>query len=297
MLTFGWNMLRKYNPNELYLKLKKQLMKICELYRVKDWIKNLGIILISFMYTGLYENIFKLLLIIFQFSLLFSYGFSINNFFDYKICGERNFFSRCKKKSVMSCILPLLILIPTLYFYSSLFFLIFFLLYSFYSIPPFRLKNYFIFSIFINSLCIVIIPFFSLFQMFSVKPNLQAIVLSIIYFFYLNFHETIHQIAHSKTDRKCGIKSLPNVLGLKKSLKCAKIFLIVPIVFSLLALIINFQDGLIFFGTIFFSFLRIFKLSKVSVHTNFEKIREKFYGVHEGIYYLSFKYVEKIFLN
>lgn len=265
-------------------------------YRVKDWVKNLGICLIAFLTANPLFNFStyqQTLLFLTGVALAYAYAFSINDFFDYKLSKETSYIGklikRYKEKLVIFlCFIPLFCFFLIFLFLkelSSYLLILFIFLYSLYSIPPFRLKKYYFFSIPINAVCIGLLTYLSAYFLLTTKITFQVVLFSIIFCSYLIFQEIIHQIAHRKRDKGASIYSLPNMIGIKKSLRVAIASQIVPIIAVLLAFILGIRN-FIFVITILFSSLRILRVSKTNVRTNFNDLRNKLYGSQEGLSYI-----------
>lgn len=279
-----------------YMLLKKKI-NLLEFYRVKDWIKNLGISLIAFLTATSSFNfsIFQqILLFLVAMILAYAYAFSINDFFDYQLSKEINYIGKIirkfkEKTVVFLCFVPLIcfsLIILFLNKVSSYLLFFFVLFYTLYSIPPFRIKRYYFFSIPVNAICIGLLTYISAYFLLADEITFKVVMFSIIFCSYLVFQEIIHQIAHKKKDKNVSIHSLPNVIGIKKALKISIISQIVPIIGILIALVLD-TKNLIFIASIFFSFLRILKISKVTIKTDFNKLRNETYGVYEGVYYVT----------
>lgn len=159
-------------------------------------------------------------------SILFAWLFSVttNNLVDYKIDKITN-----KKRPYVSGAIPsthykkialiffLLALAYALIAGSIILFLIMLFIgnYFFYSMPPLRLKRIIFFSkllISLNSLILVILGYFFVTKTFDLPVN-------IVFFFLVFLTASINfiDIKDYKGDKKAGIKTLPVILGLKKS--------------------------------------------------------------------------------
>jgi 4-hydroxybenzoate polyprenyltransferase len=275
-------------------------MKIFELYRIKDWFKNLGICLLAIVLSASKLNLLYFLPIV-QFSLAYSFVFSLNDYFDYKISQEKNFVQiiirkGSKEKSLLLKIFfPLIILIPTFWlnsFNSLLFLLLFLLLSSIYSLPKFGLKKNFLFSIPANSFSIGAFSFLSSYFFVSEKLDFKGIMFTVIFILLIAIYEIIHQISHIKEDKKSKIKSLPVVFGVQKSLKIAIFIQSLILTIALISLLMNFWSNLVFLGTVVFSILRIFRIRRWK--NDFSKLRTKIFGFEEGSFYLiviSLRYI------
>lgn len=272
-------------------------MNLFEFYRVDVWIRNLGITLVAIFTLDFIPNIFYALITLVQILLIQAYSFPMNNYFDYKVRGERNYIGEQLKYGVdeklvlFLCLLPLLLLLPTLLFLNKflillIFYIVFFFLYDF---SGFRLKNHYLPSILINSFCLGLIPYAYPYLSLTNEISVKGIIFSLIFFCYMAFHEVVHQIAHMRMDK---IKSLPQVVGIKKSVEISKLFLLIPIILSLLAIYLDPVRNSIFIVTILFSTVRIFKLSRIKFNIKtFQGIRnrwDKFYSFHEGVLYIFY---------
>jgi hypothetical protein len=219
----------------------------------------------------------------------------MNNYEDFKFRKEKNYIARLlkagydKKTIIFLCFLPLVILMLTIIYFDGVFLLLlaYIVLFFLYDSPYARLKKNWILSIIINSLCLALILYVYPYMFFSSTFTVLAITFSIIFFFYMAFHEMIHQLAHSRTE-----KILPKNLGMKGGVKVAQFILLIPIISSIIAILLDPSLNIIFVITIAFSIFRIYNLSKIKLDPKtFEKIKyswHKFYSAHEGILYALF---------
>lgn len=269
--------------------------KVLKVYRVKSWIKNLGIPLLAFLLNK-ENNISMLLSVLAHESLLFAHAFSINDFFDFKLMNENNYISNQIKKGeseVKYLILTILPLLPALVFTLFLptsvliFSFLFVLFFDSYSCPPTRLKRHWFPSFLINPVAISTLPFLTVYFLFSNTLTTQALLFLIIFFAYILSSEILHQIAHRKKDKKGKIQSFPNIYGIKNSLKLFQAIQVFLALISVYFLFTDFFSHSFLLLTIFFSLLRIVKIRNINIRrTNFEKIRNEIYGMQEGICYL-----------
>jgi 4-hydroxybenzoate polyprenyltransferase len=282
--------------------MKVGLDFLLKFYRVPDWIKVLGLVLIPCLFfKALITDTLKLIFIT---SLLLAYAFSINDFFDFKCRGEKNLVGEIYKErkniSVLLLLIPSFMLIcfsavtfPTFLF--RIFFILDFLIFSFYSIPPFRLRDRKIIDVLSNSLMFPLILLYSYFY-FTVSLSLFILLLFLSLFFYFLVSEIIHEIAHSKKDRLTGRITTAAWLGRKHSIKLIKLIL-----FLSLPIFIFFIISLPHFFNIFpivsslFSLLRIDRIN--SWKGGFSKLRNKIYGTEEGVIYVGLLLIFKLFLQ
>lgn len=269
------------------------MINILKFYNVNNWIRNLGVPLIAILNLNYFPNPLYLVVILLQIALLQGYSFAINNYYDAKIRKEKNYIAYMLKiylshKVLFLCILPVIFLILTLsIFHGNLILLLLYtLIYDFlYEIPPFRLKRSSFFSIISSATSLVLIPYLYAYLSFTNVFSIKAVIFLFILFFYMAFHEVIHQMAHLKKE-----KVLPKTLGIKKGIKVAQLLLLIPILFSIIAIVLNPVQNYIFIITILFSVFRIYKFFNIELKPNtFEKIKyswHKFYSVHEGILYV-----------
>lgn len=267
-------------------------MKLLKIYRIKTWFKNIGVSLIGLLSL---DNIpkpeYTIIIPISHTFLIQMHSFSMNDYFDFKLQDEKNHVGKLilkgknEKLIIFLLILPLLFILPTLQYTKNIFSIFLLLTYIFtffiYQSPFFRLKRYYLPSIIINALCLGTILYIYPYLFFSTIINCKVIIFSLIFFTYVAFQEIIHQIAHLKKDLTI---SLPKIIGKKRSLSVCKNLLWLQIIIALQG---TFTSTPIFIGTIFFTLLRIKKLNEISLKkTNFEELRNKLYGIHEGLYYL-----------
>lgn len=275
-------------------------------YRVKDWIKNLGIPLIGFL-TASWLNA-NLLLIVFATSLILSYAYSINNLFDFLINGEKNYIyylskkGVSEKKSALLCFLPFLIFFLINFYlpiWASIIGFSCFTLSSLYSFPKVRLKNYWLPSLLVNSVGLGILLFLFGFFFGSTTISMQSIIFMIILFIHILSLDILHQIAHRKIDKKFGIKTFPQVFGIRKSLRCIIYLQLIVIFVCLITFLYSLLKYSIFLGSILFSFLKIRRILKClrSIYKiDYNVLRNKMYGMWEGIFYVVFLLMRQYFV-
>lgn len=267
-------------------------------YRVKDWIKNLGVPIIGFLITSQINT--NLFLIIFATSLILSYAYSINNLFDFLIDGEKNYIYYLSKKKISKRKLMLLCFLPFLLFFLIYFYLptwssilgfFCFLLSSLYSFPKVRLKNYWLPSLLVNSLGLGILLFLFGFFFGNTKITVDSIIFMVIFFLHVLSLDIIHKIAHRKMDKKFGIKTFPQIFGIRKSLQCIIYLQLIVILVCLLTFLYRPLKYSIFLGSILFSSLkirRILKCLRNPYKIDYNALRNKMYGMWEGIFYIIF---------
>ncbi|MEA2112702.1 MAG: UbiA family prenyltransferase [Patescibacteria group bacterium] len=202
----------------------------------------LGIILVpktfSFILTA--DNLFSFIFI--PISIVFAGLFSIitNNIEDYEIDKISNKERPLVKKEIDPVLymkLGWLFLIVALIYSFASSFLAFFIItlwignYFLYSMPPFRLKRIPFFSkliIAFNSLILIILGFVSVVGCsVSDIPKLSILVFLIVFTAVINFID----IKDYEGDKKEGIKTLPVLLGLKRSKILISIFFAVAYLF------------------------------------------------------------------
>ncbi|MFH1507387.1 MAG: UbiA family prenyltransferase [Candidatus Omnitrophota bacterium] len=272
-------------------------MNLFKFYRLDFCLRNLGLGLIGIFSLDKIPSIWLAALSLFQILLIQMSSFSMNNYFDYKAWKEDNYIGFLLNQGfgesliIVLTLLPLAVLAFTIPF-SNAFFVILVLytvLFFIYQSPLGRLKNHYFSSIVINSLCLGSILYIYPYLFLSGKISMIAGVFSIIFFLYLGFHEVIHQIAHFGKDR---LYSLPKVIGIRKTIMVAELFLLAAILTAIFALYVDPRKYFCFSGTIVFSLLRLYKLRKLpQIKTSFEALRnrkDKFYSFQEGVYYLLF---------
>lgn len=270
----------------------KEIKFLMNFYRIKYWIKNIGIPILGLVVTGSYR-IENFIIVILATSMVLSHSYSINNYFDHILTKENNFIGDLIKKKKMKknivlllTFLPLfliLFLFPFMNIESFIFVILTAILFDLYSCPPTRLKKYPL-GLLINTNCLSTFLFFHGYTLVTNVLTQRSIFLFIIIYVYLTFTSLLHEIAHSKIDKKNDLKSFPNIYGEVKAIKLAKLLLIISTIVVVSALMVNPNKNYIFIGTLFFNFARYRKISKRRI--NFQKIRDQVYGLEEGLYYL-----------
>jgi len=276
-------------------------MNLLKFYAPDQWIRNLGMPLIAILTLGFLPNLFYAAIIMLQLAFLQAFSFAINNYYDAKIRKEKNYLGILLKtqssyKILFLCILPLILIALTSFISHGniVFLLLYLFIYDFlYEVPPFRLKKSSFFSILASPLCLVALMYLYAYLAFTNTFSIKSIAFLVIFFFYMVFHELIHQMAHSKKE-----KILPKSLGINGGIKVVQAIISMLMIFSTVIILLNPASNYIFIITIAFSTFRIYKLFRVKpIPTSFEKIKyswHKFYSVQEGIIYavlLSLDYV------
>jgi len=264
-------------------------------YRVKDWIKNLGIVLLGILVAKNLEiDILKGIIAFLLSSFLLAYAFSLNDYSDWLFGKERNYMSQLKTKKRNKLILivfPLIIsLFISLIFFAHevmiiISFFLFVILYTFYSYPP-RWKKNWKFSLFINAFCLGTLLLFIGYFSQSSNPNWWLFMFSFIYFSYLLSSEVLHQISHIRRDKKANIKSFPIIFGIKGSVQLIELIQFIVIVFSISGMIASQKLFPILLVTTIFSVFRIFRVKRIKTHKDANYLRNKMGGIYEGIFYL-----------
>jgi 4-hydroxybenzoate polyprenyltransferase len=275
-----------------------QYLNLYKFYRVRDWIKNLGIVLIGTLFSGNF-NWFNALLIGAAVSCTLAHTFSINDFYDFELASEKNYLGKkiirkkvSKNKTILFSFIPLFLLFLLSLFLSLTIFLLLFLfliLADVYSCPPFRLKNNWVLSLIINSFCLGTILFFVGYFSMTTIITTKAIYFSLIFFSYILFSTLIHQLDHLKKDIKARVKSFPNLFGIRKTIFFLLIIEVLVIIFSFFLFIMDFHQNFIFVGTFIFNIFRILKIQRLSVKKiSFSILRKEVYGIYEGLFYVIF---------
>jgi 4-hydroxybenzoate polyprenyltransferase len=270
--------------------MKASLEFFLKFYRVSDWIKVLGLVLIPCILFK--ASITDTLKLIFITSLLLAYGFSINDFFDFKLRGEKNLVAEMYKKKKHTTLL-MLILPPLLSLYFSFFifsmsfslllFLLAFIICYVYSAPQVRLRDRKILDILSNSMFILIFCY-SYFY-FTQSISLIFLFFLILYINYFLVSEIIHELSHWKRDKSSGRVSTVIWLGEEASLAFAKLIIISGIIVSLIFyFFFSSYFKILPIVSILFSFFRLMRIK--SWKYPFYKLRTKIFGSEEGILYI-----------
>jgi 4-hydroxybenzoate polyprenyltransferase len=270
----------------------EKISKLLYFYRVKDWIKNLG-----FSILGLYISTFNPILLILnliQTSFLFSFLFSINDFFDHVIHKEKNFIGNLLKQSILSkklillfCFLPLFLSIIVLILNFSIqyfiFYSIFVILSIAYSFPKIRLRDKPIIDIICNISFFLLIFLQSYFFVKTI-PIIKMYFFLFWIIFYIFSQEITHQLSHFKKDEKTGRISTVILIGKNKSIYILKFSFILPIIFGIVTFYL-FPILKVFAIIMIFSNLIRFFYLKFDEKLKFEKLRNRLGGILEGGFY------------
>lgn len=193
------------------------------------------------------------------------FGYAINDYYDFKLLGEENFISTKlkeglkEKKALVFCYAPLVLLLP-LFFLLSLPAFLLALLFTVLvatSIPPVRVKGT-VFNHIIGPVCAPLL----LLQAYLVlrsSLSFSVIPLAILVLIYQSYMESLHILDDAQ---EMGIRR-EGIFKLLKGLP------VLSLVLSMAFALVN----PIFLITTFFSLARIFALKKVSLNTNFLKLR------------------------
>lgn len=180
-------------------------------------------------------SIIQLLFLSFTTSLGFAaLGYLINEFFDKKddfIAGKINKVQSLSWQQLVLLFLGILLAVflpwislPTTSFTFWLI-AIQICLFVIYAIPPFRLKNNFVFAAIIDSLYAYVSPLilscytFYLYSSQTEKPIIFILLITILFFIAGYRNIIIHFITDFFTDQKLGKKTLPQIIGIRRSLK------------------------------------------------------------------------------
>jgi len=223
--------------------LKTNNLKIYfRLLRISGWKGYLLFVFLGFLLSGEFLNsFFDIFLFFLTIALYLGFSFSINECFDTEedklsefkknpiARGEIDY----KKAFVFSLSLAFLGMALSLYFGIN-YFLFYFttiILSFFYSAPPLRFKNRFLFDIFSHGLFFGSFLFFLPFFTFNSGINNIYYLFGLSIFCYSLIFEMKNQISDYESDKKAGLKTTACVLGLKKSKKLyAFLFLIFPVI-------------------------------------------------------------------
>lgn len=276
-------------------------MDIYKFYRLEFSVRNLGIGLIavfSVLVKGYIPSASLAGLSILHILLVQMHSFSMNHYFDWKVWDEDNYVAKLieegfsEKKVLFLTILPLILLSLTILLFPSKYIwllVLYIILFFLYQAPGLRLKNHYLSSIILNALCLGWVLYAYPYLFLTGSLDLIFITFSVIFFFYMSFHEVIHQVAHLERD---DIYSLPEASSIETTRIVAAAFLLIPIIFAIYTLFVDWSKYFFFTGTILFSTLRLYKLFTVDLKIGeFQNLRnrwDKLYSAHEAIYYVFF---------
>jgi len=257
---------------------------LIQFYRFKDWYKSIGIFILG---LTLKLDVFSLVSLIIPVSIA-AHTFSINNYFDYFIKGEKNVVKNLVKKYdkrvlFSLCILPLfpLFLYPYPNLRVILLVILIIIFADSYSCPQTRFKENGIFGLIMSSICGALFFLIGYFHNNEFLTQ-ESIFLSIVFFNYLLISEVIHQLS----DPSEKLNSLPKILGFKRTKKIAKFIVLMACFIAICFLFFSYP--LYPSVSLVFSLVRFIRLSKTK---NYKWLRDHLYGLHEGISYLILNFL------
>lgn len=250
-----------------------RLLDIVKIYRIKDWLHYIGFFILG--YSLYYSNInFLFILQIIEVSLLLSYAYSLNQFFDKKM----------KRKYIIFPLVPLFLALFPLAFFGSIkniLIISFIILVTLYSVPKIRLKSFPIICSFSNNIG------FSIFFLLGVSPNLTS-TLTLKFFFLLFFLQSsaqfIHEMVHMKKDKRESITTTAILLGKNRTKKLYSLFLVLASIVSLTFTYSTISFFLLTIPTLAFSSYFIISIDNPKIGNLREKYRV--YGMITGLFFL-----------
>jgi len=277
------------------------MIDLLNFYRVGDWIKVLGLVLIGYFAATSYFE-FSLIIHLIAASLSMAFARALNNYYDTKIQKEKNYVDYVSKeigsaKTLFLCFLPLILLIFFIKFYLSSFLSLSVLLLAIalayvYSAPPFRFRNKTFIELPINVIG-GICAFAFVFLYYSL-PNLlfYFFIFSIGWYYFIA--ECLHQLGDFKKDKKVRRITTAIKLGKVKFLNMLKATSFFAFIISSIFLYKFIDTKFLVLPIIFIiiNFMRMLKILKLK--SDFDKIRTKIYGVEEGLLYLLSLYLFQI---
>ena len=248
------------------------MQKFASIYRITDWLHYLGFVLMGFFLKIYYVDMItlKLLLIALVFSsLLLSYAYSLNDYFD-----------EGKKKKYFLLPLVFSVIFLTLLNTSQIIWaIIFLILFTFYSIKEVSLSKLPAAGTLINTF-----GFLSIFMMgYMIKEG--TTILGLFFFLLLAVYQTVAQLIHEKVhleeDMVAGRKTSAFYLQEKVTLLLRVMLLLtLPLIMFLL---LETDFNLFAIACILFSLIFSIKVGKID--KNLRK-RYKLAGLIAGLFFL-----------
>ena len=275
-------------------------MNLWKFYRMEFSVRNLGISILSLFSVLAVKGTLDILpaaIFIFQLLLVQMNSFSMNDYFDYRVWDEDNYIHRLvenenwsHRKVLLFTVLPLIVLAATVPFSNVFFWILpaYTLLFYLYQGPGIRLKNNFVWSIILNSVCLGTILYIYPYLALAGIPSPVFWVFAATFTFYMAFHELVHQIAHMEKDR---IHSMPERTSISTTVKLAEVFMAVPLLSALILFLKSPSEYVYLLGVVIFSAVRIYRVSETpETVESFQDIRnrwDKFYSFQEAIFIIS----------
>ena len=250
-----------------------RLSNLIKTYRIKDWVHYVGLFLLGY---SLYQSnvSFSLILQVLEVSLVLSYAYSVNQFFDAKM----------PRKYAYIPLIPLIlaaVLMPAFDVTKDVLIAGFIILSTLYSAPRIRLKSFPIVGSMSNNLGFLLI------FLLGASANLAS-ALTVKYFLLVFFLQSaaqfIHEISHMKEDEKEGLTTTALFLGRHRtSLTCMALLGFASV--TSLTLFADAKSALLLIApTMLFSSYFAYDLSRNDIDGT--RKRFKLYGTVVGALYL-----------
>ena len=248
------------------------LIKINTVYRITDWLPFLGFALIGLFLKLSYFNITNLKALFFVLifsSLLLSYAYSLNDYFD----------KNKKKKYFLLPLIFLVILLPFLNFTQILLGVMFLILVTLYSFRGIALMKFPIVSTLTNSIGFILIFFIG--YVVDEGTTLLGLIFFLLLFIYQTISQLIHEKVHLREDMESGRKTSAFYLKERTSLFIrGMLILTFPLVLFLLL-----RTNFTFFAVACTLFSLIFLIKAGQTNKQLRKIY-KLAGIIVGLFFL-----------
>jgi 4-hydroxybenzoate polyprenyltransferase len=216
------------------------LEKVMNVYRIKHWYYQLGLVLIGFAFVSpLSVEVIKILVLGF---MLMAVAYSFNDYAEGKE----------KKKYFLIPIIITLLILPA---FNYLQILVSFLAISvsvLYSMKPIALREKPFICSAVNAIAV---PFLFLLGVFFVPAfNFSVLGLTLVLFSFVMIGQLFHEITHIKEDMKQKIATTAIFLGKQKTRYVCYLFLLMSLVFTLFIFQLNIVNLIFLVSTTLFVF-------------------------------------------
>ena len=261
-------------------------MNPIKFYRLPDWIKNLGIVLVALTINATQAQ--HLAVLPFA-AFLFAYAFSINDYYDAKLSGETNYLhDKLGGETLLLCVAPAIVATIMSFLFgitvvlTSLIFL--FSMWA-YSCPPVRAKRIPFIDLLLNVICFGVIPYTVVLTCLGISFDTRNTILLVLFSLYVAYSEVIHQLSDLPEDIKAGIGSIPQLIGKRASYLLSMLFVVMPLALSVPYLYIDLASYSFLIITVGFSAIRLMVLLR---HADYRWLRDNSFGSFEGLSYIAY---------
>ena len=248
--------------------------KLLKVYRVKNWYYQLGLILIGFLLVSdLNFDIIKIILLGF---MLMAFAHSFNDY--------------CEKKEKQKYFtIPLVISLFMLILFNYLqilFSITALIIATLYSLKPIALREKPFLVTITNAISVPIL--FLLGYLYIPTFGSIGLIIMLLLFCFVMIGQILHEATHIKHDKKCKVVSTAALLGKQNTKYFCYIFLILPLLLTVMFFYLSIVKIIFLLSTIIFVILMLFKIKRENLSYSLRKMYVTSCIILGLVYILSF---------